>query len=72
MGIFNPTIMRANQQAVSTAISTPLVKLIIDQGGNLLQARQIQAVRKQTVRRMRVNQLKMTAENVISGLRLLD
>ena len=72
MGIFNPTVMRADQQADSTAISTPLVKLIMDQGGNLLQARQIQAVRKQTVRRMRVNQLKMTAENVISALKPLD
>ena len=64
--------MRADQQAASTAISTPLVKLIRDQGGDLSQARQIQVVRKQTVTRMQAKQLKMTTENVISGLKPLE
>ena len=72
MGILDPTAMRADQQAASTAISAPLVKLIMDQNGEPLQARRAQAVLKQTVRRTRAEQMKTVAENVLSSLKPLE
>ena len=72
MGILYPTAMRADQQAASTAISAPLVKRIMDQNGDTLQARRAQAVLKQTVRRTRADQMKITAENVLSSLKRLE
>ena len=68
MGIVNPKTARAKQQEASEQICEPLVKMILAQNGDALQAKHLQVGIKRRIKKAQANELRAMAEEVLSAL----
>ena len=63
LGIANPLSMLSRQQDASRAICKPLIQLILEQGGDTMNAKQQQHIVKCQLAKQRREDMKMEAES---------
>ena len=68
LGIANPLSMLLRHQDASRAICKPLIQLILEQGGDTMNAKQQQHIVKRQLAKQRREDMKMEAESYISEL----
>ena len=68
LGIINPTLTSSTQQEASEKVCKPLVKMILEQDGDPLQAKLQQEGVKRTLKRMNASRMKSEVDEVVTEL----